>query len=155
MADLLDETLEYMGSVFSSYFHTDEKEILEKIQYGRQEDVIFITEEQLKPYLHFIKDHRNLFFAAIKYPTRFGSGKSFEIMSKKIFNPIMEKFEIPENKRMYILMFYIKGIMGILQIWIMNGCEDSIDFITGLIIEMVMVSFDDREKKGTQNDKIS
>ena len=140
MADLLEETLEYMGSKFTAYFETDEHTTLESLREGDPEELIFVTERYLRPYLSFIKEHRRLFFAAMNHPERFASVKSFEILSEKLFYPVMSKFKVPENEQTYILMFYIKGIMGILHHWIINGCEDPIEFIIEMIIKVMNTS---------------
>lgn len=139
MADLLEETLEYMGTKFTGYFEIDEKNTMKSLSEGKPEDLIFVTEKNLESYLNFIKDHRSLFFAAMNYPERFASAKSFEVLSEKLFYPVMSKFNVPENEQTYILMFYIKGIMGILQQWIINGCEDSVEFITEMIIKVINI----------------
>jgi len=137
MADLLEETLEYMGSKFTGYFETDEKATMDSLRESKPEDMIFVTKKHLVPYLNYIQEHRTLFFAAMNYPERFASAESFEVLSQKLFYPVMSKFDVPENEQTYILMFYIKGIMGILHHWIINGCEDSVEFITELIIKVI------------------
>lgn len=140
MMDLLKETLSYLNSKFNSYFTTNEKETKEKIESGNLNDLIFITREHLEPYLTFVKDYKRMFTAVIASPIIFASDDSFKLLSDKIFYPIMKRFDIPENMQEYILMFYIKGIIGILIHWIENDCEDSIEFITDLIIGLIMTN---------------
>ena len=140
MMDLLEETLEYIYNKFNAYFETDESVTMESLRCGRPEELIFITEKHLNPYLDFIRENRKLFFAAMTYPERFASEETFKMLSEKLFYPILEKFNIPENEQPYILMFYIKGIMGILHHWIINGCEDPIEFITEMIIKVMNTS---------------
>ena len=98
MADLLEETLEYMGSKFTGYFETDENTTMDALKEGKPEDMIFITEKHLVPYLSFIQEHRTLFFAAMTNPERFASTKSFEVLSEKLFYPVMSKFDVPEKR---------------------------------------------------------
>ena len=117
MADLLEETLEYLNSKFNSYFDTDENETMTKLATGSLNDLIFITREHLDPYLGFIKDHKSIFAAAIKRPEVFASDRTFNILSEKLFYPVMRRFNVPEKKQKYMLMFYIKGIMGIVSQW--------------------------------------
>ena len=137
MADLLEEALEHIGSKFNAYFEADENTTMASLREGTPEELIFVTEQNLKPYLNFIKEHKSLFFAAMNYPERFASTKVFEVLSEKLFYPIMCKFNIPEKEQPYILMFYIKGIMGILHHWIINGCEDTVELITEMIIKVI------------------
>jgi len=138
MMDLLKETLSYLNSTFDSYFAMNEKETMEKIETGSLNDLIFITKEHLEPYLKFVKDYKRTFMAVIKCPNIFASEDSFELLSDKVFYPIMKRYHISENMREYILMFYIKGIIGILLHWIERDCEDSVEFITDLIIGLIM-----------------
>lgn len=138
MTDLLEETLVYLNSKFRSYFEENESATREKIESGSGDDLIFITKEYLEPYLKFVKDHKKVFIATTAKPEIFASDHSYKMLSEKVFFPIMDKFHIPETERTYILMFYIKGIMGVLAHWIEQGCEDSVESITDLIIQLIM-----------------
>ena len=138
MIDLLEETLEYLNGKFNSYFEGNEEITKEKIHSGDKNDLVFITREYLEPYLEFVKDYKKIFMAATVKPEIFASDHSYKMLSEKVFFPIMDKFHIPETERTYILMFYIKGIMGVLAHWIEQGCEDSVESITDLIIRLIM-----------------
>lgn len=137
MIDLLEEATEYLSEKFNTYFEDNEKTTMDKVMHGQPEDLIFITESHLTPYLTFIKEHRTLFAATLKHPERFRSEKSFKILADKLLYPVLERFNIPKEEQTYILLFYIDGIMGILQNWISNGCTDSEEFITQLIIKVI------------------
>lgn len=137
MVDLLEETLEYMTGKFNTYFDTNEASTMEKLEHGQTEDLFFITEAYLQPYLSFIKEHKTLFSATLRHPERFASEQSFKVLSEKLLYPAMEKFNIPKDEQTYILMFYINGIMGIIQCWIINDCRDSETFITNLITKLI------------------
>ena len=140
MMDLLEETLAHLNRKFNSYFEVNEKSIREKIDSGHGKDLIFITREYLVPYLEFVKDHKSTFVAATKKPEMFASDYSYKLLSDKVFFPIMDRFNIPEAEQTYILMFYIKGIRGILSYWIEQGCVDPVESITDLIIRLIMTN---------------
>ncbi len=40
------------------------------------------------------------------------------MLYKHLFEPIMERFSCPKEKRRYVITFYVQGIMGILiELW--------------------------------------
>lgn len=88
--------------------------------------------------MRFIKDHKKTFASVLNAPELYASGKAYEQLSKLLFYPIMERFAIPQREQKYRLLFYIKGIMGIVEEWLRNDCEDSIEFISELIIKIVL-----------------
>lgn len=145
MVDLLEETLRYLNGKFNTYFETNEREIMDKVENGSLDSLIFITKEHLEPYLKFIIEHKKIFIATINKPDVFASENSFKYLSEKLFFPVMKRFHIPEKEQEYILMFYIKGIMGILQHWIENQCQETVEFITDLIIKIIISNFEAKE----------
>lgn len=136
--DLLMETLEYINSRFLGYFTTDAAATIEKIKSGNLEELIFITPRYLIPYLEFIRDHKRLFTAALTRPEEFHVNTSFQKMFKYLFNPILERFYIPETEKSYILSFYMNGIMGIVTEWLRKDCAESVEAITSLIIKYTL-----------------
>lgn len=54
-----------------------------------------------------------------------------------ILNPILDRFNIPEKEKSYLLSFYINGIMAIIKEWINMDCKDSINDIEEIIIKYV------------------
>ncbi len=65
------------------------------------------------------------------------ANERYKNLEKYVILPIMNRFEIPENKRKYILTFYIHGIMAIISEWIKNDCNESFEEIENIIIECV------------------
>lgn len=135
--DLLNETLEYVINKFINYFNKDSKNFIEKINSSDKNDLILIKEEYLKPYLKFTKDNKKVFIAALKNPTTLRVQEYYFNLEKYIFYPILDKFDIPDNEKKYVLQFYINGIIGIIKQWIINNCEDEIDDIMNIIIMCV------------------
>lgn len=135
--DLLNETLDYTTNKFINYFNNDSKKFVEKINASKKEDLVLINEEYLKPYLEFIKDNKKVFTTAFKNPTVMKSQERYTSLEKYIFNPILDKYDIPSHKRKYLLNFYINGIMAIIKEWTINDCKDKIENIINIIIECV------------------
>ena len=135
--DLLNETLEYIIHKLVNHFNEEPKKFIEKLNTANKEDLVLINEQYLKPYLEFIKDNKKIFIAAFQNPVVMKTQESYSDLEKYILNPILDKYNIPNNKKKYLLQFYIHGIMAIIQEWTINNCEDKIENVMNIIIECV------------------
>ena len=136
--DLLMEALTYLNRQFQSYFTSNDEETVEKVQSGSLDELVFITEEHLHPYLSFIKEHKRIFAAVLENPENFASEHAFKRLSKLVFYPVLERFNVPAAERDYTLMFYIKGIIGVITEWIRRDCKESVEMITDLIMKLIL-----------------
>lgn len=107
------------------------------IQSCPKSELIWITPERLIPYLTFIKENRHLYRAAIERPAVFRSDKTYKKMFEYLFDPILERFSVPADERNYRIIFYLKGISGIIEEWIKNGCKDSIEQMVSVICNCI------------------
>lgn len=135
--DLLNETIEYITNKLINKFNKNPKDFLESINNKSKEELNFINKTYLKPYLEFIKENKKVFITAFKNPNVYKSKESYNNINTYIVNPILEKYNIPNNKRKYLYQFYINGIMGIIKEWTINNCQEDIDEIINVIIECV------------------
>lgn len=135
--DLLDEALKYTVDKLIIHFNKSPKEFIEKLNTSSKEELILINEGYLKPYLEFIKNNKKIFMAAFRNPAVMKTTDAYLGLEKYIFDPILEKYNVPNYKRKYMLKFYISGIMAIVKEWAMNNCEDSIDSVVNIIVECV------------------
>ena len=135
--DLLNETLEHVVNKLITHFDRNPQEFIEKLKILNKEDLVFINKEYLKPYLEFIKENKKVFIAAFKNPTVMKVKEAYSSLEKFILNPILDKYDVPNNKKKYILQFYVNGIMAIIREWIIDDCQDKIDDIIAIIIECV------------------
>lgn len=132
IGDILEESLVYMQNIFLASFKGT-KSVLPDIESCSHEELMWIKPEYLKPYLQFIKENRQLYRAAMEHPAVFGSDTAYKRMFKYLFDPILERFDVPADERHYLMAFYLKGIAGIIEEWIKGGCEDDIEHITKVI----------------------
>lgn len=135
--DLLKECIEETNKRFINYFAQENKSFLEKLNSLDLNELYFITPEYLKPYLLFIKDNKNVFYASLNQPYLMEANKKYSSLYKYIIDPILNKFNVPEQEREYMVYFYIKGILAIVDEWIKEGCKDDIDFIINIIMKCV------------------
>ena len=135
--DLLNETLEYIINKFVTYFDKEPKTFIDKIDSTNKEDLNFINENYLRPYLEFVRDNKKIFLAAFKHPNTMKSMEVYSDLERYVLNPILDKYSIPNYKKKYYLQFYIHGIMGIVREWIINNCDEKLDNVMNVIIECV------------------
>ncbi len=133
--DLLSECIRHMGTSFVEYF--DGKNLSDKIQTAKAEELYLITPEYLTPYLNYIRENHRLFQVALEKTNTLGSDGSMKTLTENIFNPIMDKYRVPEKDRKYMIAFYIEGIIAIVKVWLRNGCDDSIEYLVELIQKQV------------------
>lgn len=134
--ELLEEAIAYMQKEFWSYF-SDTSNFASELSNRSRSELMLITPEYLLPYLNFISDHRRLYIAAMKNPSNFRSEAIYEQMFRDIFNPILQCFSVPEERRSYIMAFYLNGIGAIVSEWLRGDCRDSAEFIADAIINCI------------------
>ena len=131
--DLLEETVEYVIEDFASYFSIDVRSIEKKFADNDLGDLIYISEQYLFPYLTYVKEHQNIFIAAVSQPIAFSSEDLDKRLFDNIFCPILERFHYPVNIRKSVMRFYLKGLTAILMEWLKDGCQKSIEEISEII----------------------
>lgn len=138
IADLLDESLGQMIDEFLSFMKRDPKDFLKKLNDCSLEELYLVTPEYLIPYLHYVREHKRLFRTAIEKAAVLRLQESFSAMSIHIFEPILERFRVPENERKYMVLFHVKGLMAIVEEWLKNDCADSVKDIVGIMQNCVV-----------------
>ena len=136
--DLLNETTKYILDSFLTYFSVDKQSITDKYANCELQDLVFITPEYLTPYLTFIKENQRIFKTSLRHLGSMNFDKVYNKMFEFIFNPVLDRFNFPENEREYVLKFYLTGITAIVMEWLKNNCKEPIEDITRIIIECVI-----------------
>ena len=131
--DLLEETIKYLVDDFSSYFSIEIQSITTQFKDCNLNDLNFIDEKYLYPYLSYIKEHQKVFSTVLSQPVAFSSENLFERLFDNIFNPILDRFGYPKSERKYVMMFYLNGITAITMEWLKNGCDKSVKEISAII----------------------
>ena len=133
IVDLLNETTRYLLNDFLAYYSTDTKSIALNLKNCELNELIFICDEYLVPYLSYIKDHKELFKTALLHNKTLGFEAVYKRMFEHIFNPILDRFHYQQNDRQYVMMYYLSGISAIVIEWIKNGCDKPIEEISKII----------------------
>lgn len=145
MGDLLNESLQYLNKIFQDQFEGGPADIGSRIREGGQEKLYLVTPEYLTPYLQFIKEHKMLFQTVVSQSGVFGLDEIYASMFQHVFNPILERFHVPEEQRRYMMVFYIHGLMAVISEWLKNGCKEPVEQMIQTIERCVM---DGRKGRG-------
>ena len=132
-ADLLKEATAYMLNDFLSYFDVDTKNITTQYKNCDLQELNFINEKYLHPYLSFIKENQQFFTAVLSQPTAFDSNMIFQKLFDNIFVPILNKFRYPKDEQRYVIMFYLNGITAIITEWLQDDCSKSVTEVSDII----------------------
>lgn len=138
VADLLSESVEYINKHFLDYMKINSIDFASKLHYYPLEELNLITPQYLTPYLSYIKEHKSIFRTTVKNAGVLNLDKSYSAMFKYIITPIMDRFKIPQERRNYIMSFYISGLMAIISEWLKDDCKDSIEEVIKIIEDCVL-----------------
>ena len=138
-SDVLKEATAYVLDNFASYFSVDAESITSKFANCDLQELNFINEKYLHPYLSFIKENQRLFSAVLSQPTVFDSKAIFQRLFDNIFAPILDRFHYPRDEQHYVMMFYLNGITAIITEWLKEDCQKSIADISTIIHYCIFV----------------
>jgi AcrR family transcriptional regulator len=133
VGDLLNETVRYLLNDFLSYFSTDTQSVALNLMDCELDELIFIGDKYLTPYLSYVKDHKEVFATALSHNKALGFEEVYHRMFEHIFNPILDRFHYPQDNRQYVMMYYLNGINAIVLEWLRNHCSKSIKEISKII----------------------
>lgn len=139
IGDLLEESIRYMNDKFLEYYDRDDTCIAGKIDTAELEDLYLVTPKFLKPYLEYIREHRKMFFTAMKRSSMLRLADTYDRMFRHILSPIMDRFLVADQDKKYLSAFYMNGILAVIKIWVSNDCEDDIGYIVKIICERIHV----------------
>lgn len=133
IADLLNETLEMINQRFLSYFPQKDLDMPGELHHHAYEDLVWVTQKYLLPYLRFIKDNKKIYRAAFRNPVGMRTDTRYNELKQQILGPVLERFEIPAAHRPYYICYYIEGITAIVKTWLMQDCADTVETISQII----------------------
>ena len=137
-SDLLKETTRYIINKHLAYYEIDQKRISLQFETCKREELLFITDEYLVPYLTFIKDNQRLFRVSIKQFDSLNMAEVYSKMFEHVFSPILERFHYPREARHYAIMYYLTGINAINMEWVREGCKTPVEDVARIIRACVL-----------------
>jgi AcrR family transcriptional regulator len=148
ISDLLSESAEYINRHFIEYMKINLVDFMSKLNDCPIEELNLIIPEYLIPYLSYIKEHKSIFKTSVKNASVLNLDKSYSLMFEHIFNPIMNRFKIPLERRNYIMSFYISELMAIISEWLKSDCKESVENLIAIIEDCVLP--DNKENRRSQ-----
>lgn len=138
IGDLLAESVQYMNEQFLEHMKMRGEVFVSKIRDCPLDELYLVTPAYLTPYLEYIVQNKRLFRTALKNSSSLGLDRIYSRMMRHVFNPILERFQIAEPDRPYMVGFYIHGLMAILSEWLKHDCADSIPHVCVVMEQCVM-----------------
>lgn len=138
MSDLLSESVEYMNREFLNYMTQDAEAFVAKLHTCPMDELYLVTPEYLTPYLSYIRDHQRLFRTATENAQILGLSNAYDRMCQYVLTPILDRYGVPENERVYRMTFSIQGLMAIITQWLKQDCSDPIDHIIAIMQKCIL-----------------
>lgn len=129
-ADLLAEAVELVNRRFSS--GTPDRDAA-AIAAAPREELYFITDRWLLPYLGFVRENRYIYKAIHSQMAVFGAERAYREFFRDIFSPVLSRFGVAEERHEYIMTFYRHGLVAVLMKWVEGGCAESVEEIADVI----------------------
>ena len=126
--DVLEECIELINQRFIEKFN-----MKVNLKTLKKEELNFIDESYLRPYLEFVKENLTIFKAIREYPNLFKVNSTYLKMKEEIFKPILLRYDIKENEADYVLTYFINGLISIIIKWVDRDCYDDISDIINII----------------------
>lgn len=138
IGDLLSESIQYINEEFLAHMRLYTETFVSKIRECPLDDLYLVTPDYLIPYLEYIAQHKRLFRTAMKNSSSLRLDRTYKRMMRHVFTPILERFQIAEADRTYMVAFYVQGLMAIVLEWLKNDCVDSVDHVCAVMEQCVM-----------------
>lgn len=152
ISDLANEAMEVVNERFQSYFEQKAEDLIDHIDDMQLKDLVFINKEYLQSYLQFIRDNKKVYRAAFRNPDGMQTHIKYKNFKNYILEPILKRFNVPDEMQKYYIAYYIDGIIAIVKEWIDDDCRDSIESIIDVIEKCVNLPNVSEEKLyGEQN----
>ena len=126
-------SLQRSWNITKKFLHLYCSSFLNELYERPIDDLNFMTDEYLHPYLLYIKDNKRVYSTVLSHSVSFGLNEVFQQLYDTIFNPVLERYYYPVADRKYAMMFYLNGITAIVSEWLKDGCEKSVDDVSKII----------------------
>lgn len=132
--ELLEETIAMLHKEFLSSFQLEHPTAIPS---SSQKEAFFLKEEYLVPYLNFVKKNKRVLKTIHNKPATFNAEAAYKAMYEKVFYPALAPFNIPENKKIYILEYFTRGVASIINKWVDLDCKNSVEEIVEVINDCI------------------
>lgn len=131
-ADLLAETVDMICRRFRDSFPGQSLERA-AVEDKPREELFFITDRWLLPYLEFVRENRYIYRAIHTQMDVFDVERAYGQFFRELFSPILSRYGVARERHAYIMTFYRHGLVAILMKWVEGGCAESPEDIASVI----------------------
>ena len=131
--DLLFETLEMINKRFHDSFNNKKLDIDKETK----NSLFLINDENLIPYLNFIKENKKIYKLIHEKPYIFKKQITFDKMYKELFSKILDIYQVPFEEQEYIFSYYSLGLVAIIQQWVEKDCIDDVSKIANIMKKVI------------------
>ena len=132
VGDLLAESAQHVVDEFAACM-PDTAEFLKRLPERPLEELYLITPEYLEPYLIYVREHRRVFRVVIEQAVSLRMDEAYAALSRHVLIPILERYQVPPEDQGYLLAYYIRGLLAVLDEWVKNDCKDSIGHVIAVM----------------------
>lgn len=125
--DLVRECLEYVDARLFERFEHGAAETIERIRTAPLDELVFVDDEYLVPYLEFVRDNRFIYRATLANGQALQAQERLEALAEHIIDPVLARFGYPSGQRPFVISFYVRGLSAVVQEWIKGDCEVPVD----------------------------
>ena len=123
-ADLLVETMGMIHERFRRSF-PDPETANSAVSALPKEDLFFMTDRWLVPYLELIRENRRIYQAIHMRMDVFDAEHAYQQLFETLFSPILSRYGVGREKHGYIMEFYRYGLAAVLMKWVEADCRES------------------------------
>lgn len=98
-----------------------------------REELFFITDRWLLPYLDSVRENRHIYKAIHVQMGAFDAERTYRRFFDRVFSPILSRYGVAKDWHDYIMAFYRHGLVAILMKWVESDCRESAQEIARVI----------------------
>lgn len=132
VGDLLEETAAMVQERFQLTLPDVDTEPL-SLDTAPREELFFITDRWLLPYLNSIRENRRIYKAIHTQMGAFDAERAYRRFFDRVFSPILSRYGVAKEQHEYIMTFYRHGLVAILMRWVESDCRESTEEIAQVI----------------------
>lgn len=90
-----------------------------------KEDLFFMSDQWLLPWLDFVKENRRVYKAIHAQADVFGVERAYRDHFQTVFSPVLSQYGVAEEKHEYMMAFYRYGLVAVMLRWVESDCRES------------------------------
>lgn len=95
------------------------------LETASREELFFITDQYLLPYLESVRENRRIYKAIHAQMGVFNAERAYRRFFDRVFSPILSRYGVARDQHEYIMTFYRHGLVAILMKWVESDCQES------------------------------